>query len=138
MGCGPRLAALALCGVTVSACAGRAAAPAPDAAEPQPLTVTSVIGPDEFRFEPARLTIRANVPVRLTFDNRTGALPYDFTIDRDGPAWWARLAGPRVQVRVAPESAARGEFVLPPGTFTYYCSVYQHRQDGMEGTLVAR
>jgi uncharacterized cupredoxin-like copper-binding protein len=111
----------------------------------QNLTVISVITTTQFRFEPTQLTLRANVPVRLTFDNRLragnsgGALMHDFTIDTiTGAGLLPRLAGYRVHIAVESNSQATGEFQLPAGSYEFYCSVDRHRLDGMVGTLTVR
>ncbi|HZR99757.1 MAG TPA: hypothetical protein VFE37_13675 [Chloroflexota bacterium] len=127
----------------VAACA-RPLASAPSDEPPQPVTLTSSITATEFRFAPSQLTVRADVPVRLTFDNRLrpgnsgGALAHDFTIDRlGGHGLLARLAGYRVHIVVAADSEASGAFQLPVGTYEFYCSVDRHREDGMVGTITA-
>lgn len=109
----------------------------------QDVTIRSSITPDEFGFEPSSLTVRANAPLRLTFDNRLrpgnsgGALAHDFTIDNI-PGWGllSRLAGYRVHIAATPDSAATGDFQLPVGTYAFYCSVDRHALDGMVGTLI--
>jgi plastocyanin len=114
-------------------------------AAPQDVTITSSITPTEFRFAPNAITVRANAPVRLTFDNRLrpdnggGALAHDFTIDNiGGRGLLSRLAGYRVHIAVAADSEATGEFQLPRGTYAFYCSVDRHALDGMVGTVTVR
>jgi plastocyanin len=109
----------------------------------QPLTITSLITTTEFRFQPTHLRVRADVPVRLTFDNRLqpgnsgGALAHDFTIDKiSGRGLLSRLAGFRVHIAVAANSQATGEFQLPAGNDDFYCSVDRHALDGMTGTVI--
>jgi plastocyanin len=108
----------------------------------QDVTIRSSITPTEFRFDPSSLTLRANVPVRLTFDNHLrpdnsgGALVHDFTIDNlSGRSLLSRLAGYRVHIAVAADSEATGEFQLPAGTYEFYCSVDLHALDGMIGAV---
>jgi plastocyanin len=114
-------------------------------AAPQDVTITSSITPTEFRFEPSALTLRANVPVRLTFYNRLrpnnsgGALAHDFSIDNiGGRSPLSRLGGYRVHIAVAADSEVTGEFQLPRGTYEFYCSVDRHAEDGMIGTVTVR
>jgi uncharacterized cupredoxin-like copper-binding protein len=99
----------------------------------------------EFGFAPPHLTLRAHVPVRLTFDNRLrpensgGALAHDFTIDNlSGHGLLSRLTGYRVHIAVAVNSQATSEFELPPGTYEFYCSVDRHALDGMVGSVTVR
>jgi plastocyanin len=108
----------------------------------QQVWIASRITPAEFRFDPNTLRLRANVPVRLTFDNHLrpdnsgGALAHDFTIDNfSGRGPLNRLAGYRVHIAVAADSEAVGEFTLPAGTYEFYCSVDRHALDGMIGTV---
>jgi hypothetical protein len=112
---------------------------------PQAVTVVSSITTTEFRFEPSQLTLRADLPVRLRFDNRLrpgnsgGALAHDFTIDNiGGYGLLSRIGGYRVHLPVAADSQATGEFQLPVGTYAFYCSVDRHRLDGMVGTVTVR
>jgi hypothetical protein len=129
----------------LAACAGSASPSRPSDREPvQNVVITSSITATEFRFEPTHLALRARVPVRLTFDNRLqpdnsgGALAHDFTIDNlSGYGLLTRLMGYRVHISVAADSQATGDFVLSPGTYEFYCSVYRHAMDGMLGSVTA-
>lgn len=78
-----------------------------------------------FKFTPATLTVKEGDTVRVTFKN-TGGI-HDFVIDEFDVATNQINDGEEEQV----------EFVASKkGSFEYYCSVGNHRQMGMKGTLV--
>ena len=83
--------------------------------------VLSVEG-TEFSFTPSALKASAG-QTTIRFTNR-GAVEHDFLID----AFNVRLAA-------KPGKTAEVTVTLTPGTFTAYCSIPGHRQNGMEGTL---
>lgn len=65
---------------------------------------------------------------RVTFEfTNEASVPHDFNIERDGE----RVAG--TEVITQDEETLTVE--LEPGRYTYYCSVGDHRQAGMEGPL---
>lgn len=123
-------AALVACGGGGAASASKPAGGAPagggaaSGGAAQEVTLKST---DQFRFQPDRLTVRANQPVRLTLDNTGAALVHDFVIDNAG--------GQKVQIRAQPNSRAMGSFTLPAGTYQFYCSEPGHKEAGMVGTL---
>ena len=83
--------------------------------------VLSVEG-TEFSFTPS--TVKASAgQTTIRFTNR-GAVEHDFLIDAFNVKLIAK-PGKTVEVTVT----------LTPGTFTTYCSIPGHRQNGMEGTL---
>ena len=64
-------------------------------------------------------------------DNPDGnGMPHDVAIEGDG----VDATGEVVQPGGVSEVSAD----LKPGTYTFYCSVGQHRQAGMEGTLTVQ
>lgn len=71
------------------------------------------------------LTAQAGA-VTFQFTNEA-SIPHDFNIERDGED----IAG--TEVITEDEESLRVE--LEPGRYTYYCSVANHREAGMEGTL---
>lgn len=81
-------------------------------------------------FDPATLSVPANTTVNLTFtnneENPAGA-PHDWVLENvEGAATEVIAAGENTTIQFeAPE----------PGTYTYFCSVGNHRDLGMEGTL---
>lgn len=77
-----------------------------------------------FKFEPSTLTVNKGDTVKITFKNVGGM--HDFKIDELNVA----------TKRIATDQEDSVQFVADKtGTFTYYCSVGQHRQMGMQGTL---
>jgi plastocyanin len=90
----------------------------------QSLTVEA----SEFAFS-AVPTWQAGQPVSLTLTN-TGKMPHDFVIDE--------IAGARTEI-IQPGETTTIEFTpTAAGTFTYYCSVGNHRAQGMEGTVTVQ
>lgn len=95
-----------------------------------PLAVAvSDVPPNAFRFLPNALSAPANETLNLTVTSSMGAtgnkLPHNFVIDDV-----VDLGG------IAPGETKSVTFtVAEPGTYTYYCSVGNHRDLGMEGTL---
>lgn len=108
-----------------------------DMVQPTPGVQEVTLRSGEFAFEPERLKVRADAPVRLVLDNTAGELLHDVTVDAvrsRGPL--AELLGPRVHVEAPPGSRPTVEFVPATGTYLFYCSVYRHSLDGMVGVLV--
>jgi plastocyanin len=82
------------------------------------------------KFDTSELTASAG-DVTITMDNPEGnGMPHDVAIEGDG----VDAAGEVVQPGGTSEVSAD----LKPGTYTFYCSVGQHRQAGMEGTLTVQ
>lgn len=75
-------------------------------------------------FEDAPDTAEAGT-VTVGLDNQGGA-PHDVTFEEAGDETVAEANGGETD---------EGEIDLDPGTYTYYCSVGNHREAGMEGTL---
>lgn len=79
----------------------------------------------EFKFSPATLTFKKGQTVRLTLKN-VGKMPHDWVVDELGVRTKTIPSGDTDTIEFTPEKA---------GTFEYYCSVGQHRANGMVGTL---
>ena len=135
------LVALALGAIAIVACGEAeedAAAPPPPAAtqpaqtetadrEQTAATVEVAADPGgELAFVQDSLTAPAG-PVTFAFTNRS-SVPHDFNIEQDGE----RIDGTKV-ITEAEESL---DVELEPGRYTYYCSVANHREAGMEGRLI--
>ncbi len=98
-------------------------------AEPAAGTVKdlTVVG-TSYKFTPATLTVNKGDTVRITFKSQ-GGLTHDLVIDEFGVA----------TSQLGDEEEEEVEFVADKaGTFTYYCSVGNHRQMGMVGKLVVQ
>ncbi len=95
----------------------------------QPSTKAITVIGAEFSFSPATLTMKAGERTRVTFINNGQAI-HNWTIEQ-------QAAGRRT---IATRTIGAGEsdtveFSLPAGTYTYFCSVAGHREQGMVGTL---
>ncbi len=78
----------------------------------------------EFSFSPSVITVKAGQPVRIRLQN-TGKMPHDWVID--GLAKTSTIkSGETDTIEFTPTEA---------GTFSFYCSVGNHRAQGMEGKL---
>lgn len=84
------------------------------------ITVTG----QNFSFTPSTITVKKGDKVKLTFKNAGGV--HDFTIDELGVKTKQIPGGQSDTVEFIADKA---------GTFEYYCSVGNHRQLGMKGTL---
>lgn len=76
----------------------------------------------EYSYTPSALKAPAG-QATIRFTNR-GAVEHDFLIDAFN-----------VHLIAKPGKTAEVTVTLTPGTFTTYCSIPGHRQNGMEGTL---
>lgn len=78
-----------------------------------------------YKFTPTTIKTKEGQTVRVTFVSDSGL--HDFSLDEFKEAKTAQLQGGKTETI---------EFVAnKKGSFTYYCSVGQHRAMGMEGTL---
>ena len=79
------------------------------------------------KFEPGSLSGKAG-EVTITMTNPDGNnLPHDVALEGDG----VNETGEVVQ----PGGTSEVTATVKPGTYTFFCSVGSHRQNGMEGTL---
>lgn len=92
---------------------------------PQNIKTFTVEG-SEFSFTPKTLSIKTGEKVKITFIN-TGSAPHTFTID-----------GIIDTGVVQPGAKSIVEFNGPSqkGSYPIYCSVGQHKAQGMEGSLM--
>lgn len=98
---------------------GGAATPAADGAAP----VATVEASDTNQWSVTEITAKPGDTIQV---NNPGVLAHDFTVDEFGIE--DPLAGGAQTTVTIPADAA-------PGTYTFYCSVPGHREQGMEGTL---
>jgi plastocyanin len=80
-----------------------------------------------YSFTPNTLTVTKGDKVKITFKNTKGM--HDFVIDE------LHVKTPVIQTG---EDASVEFTADKPGTYKYYCSVGNHRQMGMEGTLTVK
>lgn len=78
-----------------------------------------------FKFVPAQIKVKKGDTVKITFVNKGGS--HDFVIDELDVATKQLGAGESETVEFVADKA---------GTFEYYCSVGNHRAQGMKGNLV--
>lgn len=95
-----------------------------ESANPMAEKVIEVSG-SEYSFLPKSLELKAGEPVKLTYKN-TGKLPHDLTITELGVRTKVIAGGKEDMITFTPDKS---------GTFTFFCSVGNHRQLGMEGSL---
>lgn len=102
--------------------------PAPGTTETEPTGETVDVAADpggDFAFVQDELSAQAG-SVTFEFTNES-SIPHDFNIERDGED----VDGTEVITSTQAELSVE----LEPGRYTYYCSVANHREAGMEGTL---
>lgn len=98
-----------------------------DTVSVEPLEITMDTG--EFFFAPAVITASPGQAVSITLTNTAGQMPHDFVIDELDVASEQIMNGEQTVVTfVVPENAAGEEY-------EFYCSVGDHRANGMVGTL---
>jgi nitrosocyanin len=79
-----------------------------------------------FRFTPSEIRVKQGDTVRITLTNNS-TMPHDWKVDAFGAATKIIQGGQQDTI----------EFVAnKTGQFEYYCSVGNHRQMGMKGTLI--
>jgi plastocyanin len=88
-------------------------------------TVEVSTDPSKIAFEQKSLSAPAG-SVTFAFTNQAD-IPHDFKIEKDGKD----VGG----TNVVTKSEANLNVDLEPGTYTFYCSVGDHREEGMEGKL---
>jgi plastocyanin len=91
----------------------------------QPLTVSA----REYRFDPNRVTAPAG-RLALTLHN-AGSLAHDIRVEQGG----RELGGTPI---ITPGQDARATVNLSPGTYDFICTVGDHAQLGMKGTLTVK
>ncbi len=81
-------------------------------------------GDEQYAFSPKDLSAKAG-KVTITMDNPAGdKAPHAVAIEGDASG---NIAQPGSESTVSVD--------LEPGTYTFYCPVGDHREEGMEGTL---
>jgi len=77
-----------------------------------------------FRFNPKTITVKKGDRVKIVLKSED--MQHDFVIDELGAKTAVAVAGETVETEFAADKA---------GQFEYYCSVGNHRSQGMVGTL---
>jgi plastocyanin len=81
---------------------------------------------DEYSYSQKSITVKKGQRIKLTLVNK-GRMSHDFVVERMNVT--TELAGPGETVTT--------EFIMhDAGTYTFYCSIGNHRAMGMEGTLI--
>jgi plastocyanin len=135
------VAAMALAAGGLAACGDddedTAATPPPPAAQTEPeaegaaaarRTVEVSADPSKIAFEQKSLEAPSG-SVTFAFTNPAD-IPHDFQIEQDGE----EVGG----TEVITKSEESLNVDLEPGAYTYYCSVGDHREEGMEGELTVK
>lgn len=112
----------------------------------QSLTVTA----QEFKFEPAQITVRVGQPVKLALKN-TGTVVHDLTIAKiplsgeakasAAPAQHEMGHGAEPELHVAAEPGKSGTVEFTPsklGNYQFICTVAGHLEAGMKGDLIVQ
>ena len=110
-----------------SACAPSASPAAGAALPPEQVTL---VGTDDFRFNPSTITVKAGQPLEVNFQNG-GEIPHDFTVQQG-------LVKP---VTVLEDGGKSGGTTLSydkPGTYKFFCAQPGHDQLGMHGTITVQ
>lgn len=103
-----------------------------DDVDPQPPEATDdaaaqlqVTGTDELLWRPSALTVAAGtIDVRIDCDTNVG---HEFAIEG--------VEGDQPIAACDPAGTGGGNVELEPGSYTFFCSVPGHREEGMEGEL---
>lgn len=83
----------------------------------------------EFYFEPNMIEAKPGQTVTVRLTNTTGEMPHDFVIDELGVATDMVMPGEETTVTFTVPETAAGQ------SYEFYCSVGEHRANGMVGTL---
>jgi plastocyanin len=84
-----------------------------------------VVSGDEYSFAPSAISLKAGEEVKVVFKN-TGRLPHNLVIDELKASTKTIGGGQEDTITLKADKS---------GTYTFYCSVGNHKQLGMEGTL---
>ena len=85
-----------------------------------------VVEGNEFKFSPTSITVEKGEKINLVFKN-IGKFPHNFIVDELGITSKTINGGEEDSVEFVSEKT---------GTFSMYCGVGNHRQQGMEGKVV--
>jgi plastocyanin len=94
-------------------------------AAPESTAIQVAMG-DDFRFDPAVITVQVGQPVELEIAS-TGALEHNFISDSLGVTSTNVQGGQSETLTFTPGT---------PGEYEFYCKIAGHREAGMVGTIV--
>lgn len=126
------LALLVITAVIATACGG-------GSEEPAPTFSFDVTGKDEFVYEPADLTVKANSQVTINFTNG-GVLQHNWLlvspgVDPTEASTADALAGATTGEIDGGQSKSVTFTAPPAGSYTIICTIAGHAEAGMKGTL---
>jgi plastocyanin len=81
----------------------------------------------EYSFDPSAIVMKGGGTLRVTLANK-GTLAHNFKVERDGKVIGGTPAFPAGETKSA-------SIRLAPGTYDFICSVGDHAELGMKGTL---
>ena len=123
-------ALLAVVALTLSACGGGGDSGGGDTGTTEETGASTGAGSTElhvsakeFAYTPSEITAPADTATTIHLANE-GTVEHDITIDEAD-----------VKITAQAQQEASGEVTLAAGTYTFYCSVPGHREQGMEGML---
>lgn len=132
------LITLVVSGVLLSACSKQAVSQATPTVTPAPITQTTATpAPDlknaktfavaglNFSFDMKEIKVKKGDTVQIIFKNTEGM--HDWRVDEFNAATKKIKSGEQDMITFVADKS---------GTFEYYCSVGQHRQMGMKGSLI--
>lgn len=95
------------------------------AATPEQQGIIINVAGTEYNFTPKSINLEAGKPVKIVYKN-TGTLPHDLVITEFGVRTKVIGQGKEDAITFTPDKS---------GNFTFFCSVGNHRQLGMEGKI---
>jgi uncharacterized cupredoxin-like copper-binding protein len=113
--------------LVASACAP---APAPAARAALAAEQVTIVGTDDFRMNPATISVRAGQPLQVTFQNG-GEIAHDFTTQQG-------LGKPVTILEQGGQSGTATVTFDKPGTYKFFCAQPGHDQLGMHGTITVQ
>jgi uncharacterized cupredoxin-like copper-binding protein len=117
-------------------------------AAPAPQKTEITLLANEFKFEPASITVPVGQPVTLTIKNK-GAIEHDFVIQKikmkdvveqtSSMNMGHDMAGMNYDLHVATMGGESSVITFTPveaGTYEFFCAIKGHKESGMTGTMV--
>lgn len=120
-----------LVAVTLAGCTSSPAEPAPSAGRTEPTANDApqgnviLVTNEGFAFSPAEIRVKKGEPVTVAFTSKGGQ--HDWVVDEFAAATAVVSSGQTADTTFVPDRT---------GSFQFYCSVGNHRELGMVGTLI--